>query len=1129
MSVSRGFLTILLGLFPLSLNAQVAHLEGAQGSVEVKAAKAATFEQAKIGQSLFDGDIVHTTKDSRATLAFIDGSILRLSENSSLALKPVGGDTHLGIETGKAYLFSREQHQFPIVDTPSATTAIRGTEISIDVTKDQTKVALLDGQAEVNNSKGKVLLSSGEQSTVKYGVAPRKEIILKPVDAVEWTLPYPLIVTTSDFDHGQVSGIIDAWNDGNTTKAFDLASKLPANEQSTAIVTAALNIGVGKVPAAEAILQKSLSKTSNKLEASRLALSGIIALTKNDLVTARQLAAQSEAASNQSHAAAMLNSAVAQADFDLDRSLEWLKLASERDPSSAIALAHAAELELGRGDLSNANQLVSRAIELSPNNAYVLSVHGFTALLSEKIEQAQSDFTKSLQSDSNLAESRLGLGLVAFRQGRNDDAKQEMQQAVALSPVKSLFRSYLGKAFFESDNDLQALNEYDHALELDPNDPTPYLYRSYYKESHNDPIGALADIEASIMRNDNRAVYRSRLLLDQDAGVRAASLARTFVTLGFDKIARIEAIRSLQSDYRNYSAHLLLAQSSTGILLNDALVSETEIADLLSPPNFNLLFDQGGSATLNEYSALFDKREERGQVRFDGSSYDDLIAPGITYGKRGESFGWALGQDTVLTDGSAKRSAGRLYKERATIEYQPSYYQRFGLQSSARYDRIDEVTNGSSETQIEDYDLGVNSATRLGPNADLIAQLKLSSQVDHFLYRDTQRDGLASITGSDFDGVNPDTFIIDQLYRDRVRQLRGEIQHIWNANIFSFINGAQVAHAAPLRREKSLIHADALEIFEDGGGELSSRSHSDLDSGDIYNYTDIHLTPWLTTSLGASWSDVRYETSEVPPFSDETKRRQRLNPKFGVVLTPLLNTTIRSAYFEELRKSSLEDNAAIEPTLIGGINQRFTDFSGARSRNIGLGIDHKIANSTYFGVEALKRHVVDDIASNTSTAVLDFANLTQSTEVQPGAIVQLHKDENSLHSYIYQVLPKNLVASLEHDWFSFERTNPEVPQDVDLHRVRAAIRYFDPSGFYPFVQSVFRSQDRSGDDFLDDGRENFTTIDAGVGYRLPHRKGNIVLKVENIFDRDFQYDQSFGVEERVHQGVGATIGVQIDF
>ena len=61
---------------------------------------------------------------------------------------------------------------------------------------------------------------------------------------------------------------------------------------------------------------------------------------------------------------------------------------------------------------------------------------------------------------------------------------------------------------------------------LDPLDPTPYFYDAIRKQTVNRPVEALEDMQTSITLNDNRAVYRSRLLLDEDLAARSASLAQ---------------------------------------------------------------------------------------------------------------------------------------------------------------------------------------------------------------------------------------------------------------------------------------------------------------------------------------------------------------------------------------------------------------------------------------------------------------------------------------------------------------------------------------------------------------------------------------------------------------------------
>ena len=138
------------------------------------------------------------------------------------------------------------------------------------------------------------------------------------------------------------------------------------------------------------------------------------------------------------------------------------------------------------------------------------------------------------------------------------------------------------------------------------------LYRAFNHVSRNQLVPALSDVEDSIERNNARAVYRSRSLLDQDLAVRTTSLAEIFRQLGFREIARIEALKTLSRDYTNYSAHRLLGEVLEGDFFADAKFSQQLISELLSPLSFNTFqsFDGFSSeASLNDYAALFDQQD----------------------------------------------------------------------------------------------------------------------------------------------------------------------------------------------------------------------------------------------------------------------------------------------------------------------------------------------------------------------------------------------------------------------------------------------------------------------------------------------------------------------------------------
>ncbi len=83
-----------------------------------------------------------------------------------------------------------------------------------------------------------------------------------------------------------------------------------------------------------------------------------------------------------------------------------------------------------------------------------------------------------------------------------------------------LLRAYLGKAYFEEKRAPLDSEQFDIAKQLDPNDPTAYLYSGIAKQTENRPVEAVQDLEKSIELNDNRAAYRGRLLLDKDRAAR---------------------------------------------------------------------------------------------------------------------------------------------------------------------------------------------------------------------------------------------------------------------------------------------------------------------------------------------------------------------------------------------------------------------------------------------------------------------------------------------------------------------------------------------------------------------------------------------------------------------------------
>ena len=200
-----------------------------------------------------------------------------------------------------------------------------------------------------------------------------------------------------------------------------------------------------------------------------------------------------------------------------------------------------------QGDLARSRAAAAMAAGLG-QDALTDIAQGYADLATYRAAAAEDAFRRALQRDSQNPTALLGLGLAQIRRGDLAAGTVQLQNAAAADPASSLLRSYLGKAYFTGRDGMAAAKQYAIAKELDSADPTPWFYDAIRLQLANQPVAALRSIDRSIERNDNRAPFRSRLLLDRDQATRGASLAQIYQDLGFTQLGINEAGRALVLD-----------------------------------------------------------------------------------------------------------------------------------------------------------------------------------------------------------------------------------------------------------------------------------------------------------------------------------------------------------------------------------------------------------------------------------------------------------------------------------------------------------------------------------------------------------------------------------------------------
>ncbi|MGH6629001.1 MAG: tetratricopeptide repeat protein, partial [Burkholderiales bacterium] len=451
------------------------------------------------------------------------------------------------------------------IKTLFANAKVEGTEFLVRVAPSQTSVSVFDGKILVSNALGSVRLVNGEAAIAEADRPPRREILMKPRDAVQWALYYPPLIDTRLAPTGPnaeaLREALRLYRSGQIMQAVGPLDKVDAKQRDALYhdLRAGLLLSVGRVEFARADI--AAARKLNPQDGTALALESIIAITQNDKTEALRLTQQAIIAEPNSPVPHVARSYAEQATFNLDKALESARTATRLAPENALAWARVAELELAQGDMDEAEEAAEKSRTLDPQLARTQTIAGFAALTRIDISKAKSAFTEAIARDPADPLPRLGLGLAKIRRGQLEDGRRDIENAANLDPNNALVRSYLGKAYYEEKRDKVAGVELDNAKLLDPKDPTPYFYDAIRKQTENRPVEALHDLQKSIELNDNRAVYRSKLQVEGDRAMRGTSLARLYDDLGFQRRGLLESTKSLAIDPGDYSAHRFLSDT----------------------------------------------------------------------------------------------------------------------------------------------------------------------------------------------------------------------------------------------------------------------------------------------------------------------------------------------------------------------------------------------------------------------------------------------------------------------------------------------------------------------------------------------------------------------------------------
>ncbi len=1059
-----------------SMGPEAGKIVDARDEAAVKRAGADEWQRAAKGMVLYEGDTLSTGKYGRIYALLSDESLVQINGGTRLVVEQTAGTagwvSKAGIAkaaqkglrsvykllNGEIWMRNKNRRVFVDIDTPTMVVGVRGTELNLST--DGVGVAVLTvlrGNVLASNQSGEVAATAGRQVVSRLGSPLETTVLLSPEDAVQWTVSMP-------------PGLL------NLEKAFASAEEGTAKFPESADLQgyrAALLLKAGRLSEAyERFRELAEIHPENVLINYGLSVS---ALMINDKETALGSARKSIATDPRDVRGYILESYALQAMHQLPQAMETLEKALAVDGENVTALLNLARLQFGSDYLDRAWVTLAKAEAVSPDSGLVQNLKGFMLLAKRKTGEAVKAFDRALEADSSIGEAHLGLALCRMRMAETGPAMEEMSAAVLLEPRRSLVLSYWAKMLYQLERFDHALDILQLAKELDPNDPTPYLYEGIIHRDLNRPVEAVESLHKAIALNDNRGVYRSRFLMDRDLAVNNVNLFMLYRQLGLSAWAQNKAVSSIKQDYSNYAGHLFYgsALTETGVR-TVAGGSELLLARILQPANLNAV------NTFNSYTSFFEKPAVDGVVTAAAGNH--------------KTRGYDVNVFGEIPEYNLAFNATNYYK--ATDGWRETNFEESkGLSALLKFDpsRDDHVTLGyrKLKNRREDAAVGRNLYDRK-PNP--LDESRLDSGIFEAGYHHRFSPGADFICF--FAYVEDDGGFFEF---DRENDFLG----LDGLNFFSF---------SDTEYERPYYQFQAQQTFKIGehqllGGALRYSAHSDTRNvteeflvyyDDVYdNYffsdcdPDSRLTSFYVRDIWRLNSDWIVEGAlyydrivQGNPFNGAELNRNELNPRLGVIWTPNSSDTFRLAGFRYVLPFTAN---RIDPTEIAGVPIFRNTGEGSIAEEIDFVWEREWKNS-FLSVGGF-------YLDRESTSV--FVNRRTGAETETDFKGRLKGIELAYN----RILGKGVALSAG---YRFQDVVDSFFSDYDRkdHLAGVGLNYVRPSGLAASISQAFRYEDLDGDAFEN---EDIWLTDASLSYEFPGKTGLVSVRVLNIFDNRFNW------------------------
>jgi len=423
----------------------VAEIIFVAGKAHVRLIPEEIYRPAVPKQMLVSNDIIKTTAEARLSILFKDETQLKLAGNTTIIIKQVIPSKEkpgtlkilLKLESGEVWTRSKSTPEGLTIETPYATAAIRGTEWTISVKDDASRVAVMEGNIELSSPLGAITVSRNEQAVVTGKEPPVKSILIRPRDRTQWTyyLTEKRLLGYLKYRESNLGEAETLFNQGKleeSGRAFEQILLRKPENPSALTGLGLIELKKGNIEKAEKYFDQSLSIQKNTLA---LLGKAYLAISRNETAAAAEI----------------------------------LRKARESFPKDPLSYIFSSYLQTFLGDFPGALQECDKGLSAISNDPLLLAFKVDLYLILDRPDEAKQAIDILLRENPQSSEGYERLGLYErMVTGDSKKAKGAFRKSILLDPFNDETLAKLADLLREEGYVTEALKLIEHALSIAP-------------------------------------------------------------------------------------------------------------------------------------------------------------------------------------------------------------------------------------------------------------------------------------------------------------------------------------------------------------------------------------------------------------------------------------------------------------------------------------------------------------------------------------------------------------------------------------------------------------------------------------------------------------------------------------